>query len=66
MHKGPDQTRLGLGQLRAVAGIDGNVAECSSAIVLNIDIGRRKELDKDGDGAGIDELLAVVIWKRVS
>jgi hypothetical protein len=55
------QSTLGLGELCAVASIDGDVAECCGAIVLDIDIGGREKLDKDRDGTSVDELLTVVI-----
>ena len=61
MDKGLHQTAFGLGQFRAIASIDGNVAECCCAVVLDVDIGGGQKLDKNGDGAGVDELLAVII-----
>lgn len=45
----------------AVAAVDGNVAKGSCAVVLDIDIGRVEELDKNRDGTCIDELLAIVV-----
>jgi hypothetical protein len=50
-----------LGELGTVAGVDSNVAECGGAVVLDIDIARGQQLDQDGDGAGADKLLAVVV-----
>jgi hypothetical protein len=66
VNQGLHQAAFSLGQFRAVAGIDGDVAECCGAVVLDVDIGGRKELDEDGNSTGVDELLAVVIWKSVS
>ena len=60
------QAPFGLGELRAVAGVDGDVAERRRAVVLNVDICGGEELDKNRDCAGIDELLAVVIYTIVN
>ena len=48
-------------QLFTVASVDSDVAEGGSAIVLHINIGGGEELDEDRDGAGVDELLTIVI-----
>jgi hypothetical protein len=64
--KRPDKSALSLGQFRTVACIDGDVTERSGAVVLNVYVCRREQLYEDGDCAGIYELLAVVVWKRVS
>jgi hypothetical protein len=62
MHKRSHQPALSLSQLGAVAGIDGDVAEGSGAVVLNVDICGGEQLDKDGDSASSHKLLAVVVW----
>lgn len=69
MNQGLDQTRLGLGQAFSVGGVDGDIAQRSCAIVLDVDIGRRKKMNKNGNGTGVDELLSVVIcvfWSAVA
>lgn len=45
--------------------IDGDVAECSGAVVLDIGIGRIKERDKDWDGTSADQLLPVLIYRQL-
>lgn len=56
-----DQTRFRLSQSFAIGRIDCNIAEGRCTVVLNINIGRREQLDKDGNSTSVDELLAVVI-----
>ena len=60
------ETALGLSEFRAVAGINGNVAEGCCAVVLDVDVCGRKELDKYGDGASVDQLLAIIVWSMIS
>jgi len=60
------ETALGLSEFRAVAGINGDVAEGRCAVVLDIDVCRREELDKYRDGASVDQLLAVIVWIMIS
>jgi hypothetical protein len=60
------QSSFRLSQLRTVAGIDGNVAERSRTVVLDIDVCGGEELNEDGNSASVDQLLPVVIWSRVS
>jgi hypothetical protein len=45
----------------AVGAIDGDVAESGSAVVLDIGVGRGKEVDEDGNSASVDKLLSVII-----
>lgn len=66
MDQGANQPAFSLCQLGAVTRVDGNVAEGGGAVVLNIDIGRREQLDEYGDCAGVYQLLSVVVWYRVS
>lgn len=42
--------------------VHSNVAKRSCAVVLNIRIRRVEEGDKNGDSAGIDELLTVLVY----
>jgi hypothetical protein len=51
-----------LGESLAVGRVDGYVAEGCCAVVLDINIGRRKEVNEDRNGTSIDELLSVIIW----
>lgn len=53
---------LCLRKLLAVVSIDCDVAECRCAVVLDIDIGRGEKLDEHGYGAGIHELLTVLVF----
>lgn len=57
LHEAP----FSLGEFCAVAGINGDVAERSRAVVLNIDVCGREKLNKDRNRASVDQLLAVVI-----
>jgi hypothetical protein len=41
--------------------IDGDVAESSGAVVLNVGVLRVEEIDEDGDGTSRDELLSVFV-----
>lgn len=55
------QAAFGLCQFRTVARIDSDVAQRCCAVVLDVDVCGGEKLDEDGDCAGIDKLLAVVI-----
>lgn len=61
MDQGLNQARLCLGQFLPVGRVDSDVAQCRCAVILNVDVGGRQQLDQNWNGAGIDELLAVVI-----
>ena len=61
MDKSEDEFGLVRSQSFPVSLVDSNVAERSSAVVLNIDIPRRQEGDEDRDRTGVDKLLPVVI-----
>ena len=61
MYEGEHEFRLGRHELLPVVNVDGDVAEGGSTVVLNVDIVGREEGDENGDGAGVDELLSVVI-----
>ena len=41
--------------------VDSNVAERRCAVVLHVGVGRVEKADEDGDGAGVDELLPVLV-----
>lgn len=63
MNQGLDQTRLGLGQPFTVGGVDGNIAQRSCAIVLDVNIGRGEEMNENGNSTGVDKLLSVIICR---
>jgi|TARA_R110002003_G_scaffold248_3_gene17675 hypothetical protein len=48
-------------KLGAIASIDGNVAERSRAVVLDVDVWGGEKLNEDGDSTGVNKLLAIVI-----
>lgn len=59
--QGLHQPWLGLGQLPTVVGVNCDVAQRRRAVVLNVNIRRRQELDQDRNSPGVDELLSVFI-----
>jgi hypothetical protein len=62
MNEGLDESRLVLRESLAIAGVYGDVREGGCAVVLDVNIGRLEELNKDGYGACVDELLSVFIF----
>lgn len=60
-----DETWFILSKLLAVAGVDGDIREGCSAVVLYIDIGRSEELDKHGDGTRVHKLLSILVCERL-
>jgi hypothetical protein len=62
----PDKSALGLGEFRAVGCINGDVAERSGTVVLDVYVCGREQLNEDGDCAGVYELLAIVVWRRLA
>lgn len=62
MNKGLDKFGLGRRQFPPVVCVDGDITQGGRAVVLNIDVGRGKQLDEDRNGTGVDQLLAVLIW----
>ena len=62
--QGLDKLRLRRGQLPSVVGVDSNIAQGGRAVVLDIDVGGREQLNKYGDRASIDELLSVLICRQ--
>jgi len=61
MDQGLNQPTLGLSQPLAIGRVDSDVAEGGCTVILNVDVGRREELDKNGNGTGVNELLSVIV-----
>lgn len=61
MDQGLYQSALCLSEAFAIGRVDGDIAEGGCTVVLDVDIRRREELDENGNGTGIDELLSVVV-----
>lgn len=62
MNEELDESRLVLRESLAIAGVYGDVGEGGCAVILDVDVGRLEELNKDGYGACVDELLSVFIF----
>lgn len=59
-----DELGLALCQPLPVVGVDGNVGERGGAVVLDVGVGALQERDEDRDGAGVDELVPVLVRVR--
>jgi hypothetical protein len=57
-----NEFRLGRDELFPVGTVDGDIAEGSGTVVLDVDILGGEEGNENGDGTGVDELLSVIIY----
>ena len=59
-----DQFRLGLSKFLAVRAIDGDIAECRSAVILHVRVHGVQQTDQYRDSTRIDKLLSILIYMK--